>query len=75
VNKKGIIQAFYGGSAEPAVNPMPKSLWGHNDDIKDYEYDLEKAKKLLADAGYPNVCLMNIHFMRCQCHGPYMPDG
>lgn len=53
-NKKGIVDAFYAGLAEPAVNMIPSSMWGFNKDIKDYEYNLETAKKLVAEAGYPN---------------------
>lgn len=75
VNKKAIIQAFYAGNAEPAVNPMPRSLWGHNNDIKDYDYDLEKAKKLLADAGYPNGLPGEYTFYAMPVPRPYMPDG
>jgi dipeptide transport system substrate-binding protein len=29
-------------------------VMGYNDAIKDYDYNVEKAKKLLAEAGYPN---------------------
>ncbi|WP_246000735.1 ABC transporter substrate-binding protein [Brevibacillus panacihumi] len=54
VDKQGIVDAFYGGSAEPAVNATPPSVWGYNDAIQDRPYDLEKAKQLLAEAGYPN---------------------
>ncbi|ADG81668.1 ABC transporter substrate-binding protein [Thermincola potens] len=54
INKKALIDAFYAGLAKPAKNPMPPSLWGYNDKVKDYEYDPAKAKALLAEAGYPN---------------------
>jgi peptide/nickel transport system substrate-binding protein len=43
VNKDAIIKAFFGGQAVAAVNPMPPSLWGFNDKIKDYTFDLDKA--------------------------------
>ncbi len=54
INKQALIDAFFGGLGEPAKNPMPPSLWGYNDDIKDYEYNPERAKELLAEAGYPD---------------------
>ncbi|CAM3082697.1 ABC transporter substrate-binding protein [Paenibacillus sediminis] len=73
VNKQGIIDAFFGGQATPAVNPMPPSLWGYNDSVKDYEYDLDKAKSLLAEAGYPNG--FEITFYAMPVSRPYMPDG
>lgn len=54
INKEAIVEAFYGDLGIPAKNPMPPSIWGYNDAIEDYEYNPEKAKQLLAEAGYPN---------------------
>ena len=51
INKKGIIDAVYAGYAEPAKNPMPPTMWGYNDAITGYEYNPEKAKALLKEAG------------------------
>ncbi|TVY08586.1 ABC transporter substrate-binding protein [Paenibacillus cremeus] len=75
VNKKAIISAFFAGLAEPAVNPMPPSLWGYNKDIQDYPYDLEKAKALLKEAGYPNGLPGEYTFYAMPVSRPYMPDG
>ena len=33
---------------------QPPALWGYNPEIQDWAYDAEAAKKLLADAGFPN---------------------
>ncbi len=52
IDKKTLIQAIFQGLAIPAKNPYPPTIWGYNDDIKPYEYDPEKAKKLLKEAGY-----------------------
>lgn len=73
VNKEGLISAFYNGMAEPAKNPMPPSIWGYNDNIQDYPYDLEKAKQLLAEAGYPDG--FKVEFWAMPVPRPYMPDG
>lgn len=75
VNKQGIIDAFFSGQAVPAVNPMPPTLWGYNDEIQDYEYDLEKAKQLLAEAGYPDGLPGEYTFYAMPVPRPYMPDG
>lgn len=75
VNKQGIIDAFFAGQAKPAVNPMPPTLWGYNDSIQDYPYDLEKAKQLLAEAGYPNGLPDEVTFYAMPVSRPYMPDG
>jgi peptide/nickel transport system substrate-binding protein len=73
VNKEGIIKSFYADLAKPAKNPMPDVLWGYNDQIQDYEYDLDKAKKLLKEAGYPDG--FEIDFWAPTDPRPYMPNG
>jgi len=54
INKGAIIEALYPGTGMVAKNFMPPALWGYNDDISDYNYSPERARTLLADAGYPN---------------------
>ncbi|ANS75533.1 peptide ABC transporter substrate-binding protein [Paenibacillus yonginensis] len=75
VNKQGLIDAFFAGQAKPAVNPMPPTLWGYNDQIQDYTYDLDKAKQLLSDAGYPDGLPGEYTFYAMPVSRPYMPDG
>lgn len=75
VDKKGLIDAFFAGQAEPAVNPIPPTLWGYNKSVEDYPYDLAKAKQLLADAGYPNGLDQELTFYAMPVPRPYMPDG
>ncbi|MFC0522060.1 ABC transporter substrate-binding protein [Pontibacillus salicampi] len=73
VPKDQIIQAFYGGLAEPAKTVMPPSIEGYNDAIEDYEYDVEKAKSLLAEAGYENGFSFDLWYMPVP--RPYIPEG
>lgn len=73
VNKKAIIKSVFSDMAVPAVNPMPSSMWGYNDKVEDYEYDLDKAKKLLKEAGYEDG--FEIDFWAMPEPRPYMPDG
>lgn len=72
VNKKGLIDAFYNGMALPAKNDLPPSIWGYNDEVKDYPYDLDAAKKLLAEAGYPDGFETELWAMPVA--RPYMPQ-
>lgn len=72
VNKQDIVDAFYEGRADVAVNPMPSSVSGYNDEVAGYEYNPEKAKELLAEAGYDGK---EIELWAMPVPRPYMPDG
>ena len=62
VNKDEIIKSFYNGNAELFAYPMHPAYEGYYeplsampDSVKElFTYNPEKAKKLLAEAGYPN---------------------
>jgi dipeptide transport system substrate-binding protein len=51
VDKKAILEAVFQGAGTIAVNPIPSTVWSYNNSVKDYPYDPERAKALLAEAG------------------------
>lgn len=53
IDKQGMLKAFYAGLGATAKDVLPPALWGHAD-VQAYPYNPEKAKQLLAEAGYPN---------------------
>ena len=72
VNKKAIVDAVFDGAAIVAKNPMPPTIWGYNDNVKDDAYDPEKAKQMLEAAGVKNF-KMKIWAMPIS--RPYMPNA
>lgn len=54
VNKEAYIQALFGGLTRPASQATTPSGFGYNPAVAPYPHDPEKAKALLAEAGYPN---------------------
>lgn len=73
LNKKSYIDAIYKGQGVIAKNPIPPTIWSYNKSTKDDEYNVEKAKKLLADAGFPNG--FETELWTIPVSRPYMPNG
>ena len=73
INKKAIIDAVYLTTGVAAKNPIPPTQWSYNDAIKDDPFDPAAAKKLLADAGYPNGFETDLWAMPVQ--RPYNPNA
>ncbi|MDX2142649.1 MAG: ABC transporter substrate-binding protein [Rhodospirillaceae bacterium] len=54
VDKEAYIRTLMGGLTTAAAQPATAIAMGYNADLKPYAYDPDKAKRLLAEAGYPN---------------------
>jgi peptide/nickel transport system substrate-binding protein len=54
VNKQAIVDSILQGAATLASGPMIEHSWGNDAAVQPYPYDPEKAKALLAEAGFAN---------------------
>lgn len=73
LNKAAYMKAIYLDNAMIAKNPIPPTIWSYNDAVKDYTYNPDQAKKLLAEAGFPNG--LDIDLWTLPVSRPYNPNG
>lgn len=52
IDKEQILEGIYDGFGVPAIGPIPPDVFGFDDSVSGLDYDIEKAKELLAEAGY-----------------------
>jgi peptide/nickel transport system substrate-binding protein len=73
INKKEIVAAHYGGEAELFAYPMHPDWVGYFEPLDKlppearelFEYNPDKARKLLAEAGYPKGFTFTMEFCAC----------
>lgn len=61
INRPAIVDRIMEGESVPASQVLPDSYAGTSKKLKPEAYDLNGAKKLLADAGFPNGFKLTIH--------------
>lgn len=63
VNRQRIIDQLLSGTTVPTGQPAPRVVYGYDPAIKPYPYDPAAARKLLADAGFPNGFTLSMETM------------
>lgn len=72
IDKDALIAQTLPEGTESATQFIPKSVNGYSEDVETYEYDPEKAKQLLAEAGYPDGFTIDFNYPTGVSR-PYMP--
>ena len=74
INVEELIQNTYGGLAERQDQLVPKEAFGYDPSYTRPSYDPEKAKALLAEAGYPDGFAINLDAYHPYITGNYLPE-
>src|SRR5262249_2029754 len=61
IDREAIVSRIMEGEAQPAGQLLPDGYFGTSKKLKPDKYDPEGAKKLLAEAGYPNGFGLTLH--------------
>ena len=61
INRPGSVEMVMEGLASPAGQFLPKSFFGTSPTLQSETYDPEGAKRLLAEAGWPNGFTLTLH--------------
>lgn len=51
-DREEIIEGIYNGVGTPAHGPLAPGVFGYDENAESIEYDLDRAKELMAEAGY-----------------------
>jgi peptide/nickel transport system substrate-binding protein len=54
INREDVMTVAVDGKGTLQKTILNRGLWGFYDDMEGFDYDLDRAKELMAEAGYPN---------------------
>jgi peptide/nickel transport system substrate-binding protein len=54
IDRKSAVEGGFGGGCDPSSVLLSDTFWGKQDGTDPYPFDVQKAKQLMTEAGYPN---------------------
>ncbi|MEK6627756.1 MAG: ABC transporter substrate-binding protein [Bdellovibrionota bacterium] len=73
LNQKSYIDLIYRSQGTAAKNPIPPTMWSYSNATAAHTYHVENAKKLLAEAGFPDGFETDLWTLPVS--RPYLPNG
>jgi len=61
INREAIVSRIQFGSGAPAGQFAPEGIFGHNPDIAAPGYDVDRARELMAEAGFADGFRLTVH--------------
>jgi peptide/nickel transport system substrate-binding protein len=75
IDREQLVSQVLPEGTEVATQFMPDSVIGYNEDVTAYEYDVEQAQSLLAEAGFTEANPLTLTFnYPVNISRPYMPN-
>jgi peptide/nickel transport system substrate-binding protein len=73
LNRQAVVDNFYAGRGEVAHQFMPPDVTGYAEDVTQYEYDPDRSRQLLEEAGVQTPVQITFCYPT-DVSRPYMPD-
>ena len=73
LNQKSYLEVIYRNQAGFAKNPIPPTMWSYQKSTPENKFDIEKAKKLLTEAGLKDG--FETELWTLPVSRPYLPNG
>jgi peptide/nickel transport system substrate-binding protein len=72
ISRDLLVQYLGKDVAKPEISPLPSGYLGHTQDVSRYPYDVDKAKKLLAEAGFAEGFKLSMNISNSAIYLPPM---